>query len=254
MMCSANVQDPETIISPSLRAALTPVAGTSPLLPSSSPLPEVEGDKKTKAPLLWLETSRHIDTIVLSKSKRDQIKDCMESYLREWAASELGVMFRIDNSPKAEDEFMNFRKIKRSDLTDRTVITLHTSMIEEMKFHSFYVVNIKDQVVSTACTYVSRHVSDDQHELYNPATARLIIAFFSMMEYFLPNAVEFKYGYPTVFGDLGVLGDCVPDDDAIRISRDISADVKRFCSRWYHSRNGVGGKADKVKKARSGPY
>ena len=252
-MCSANVQDPETIISPSLRAALTPVAGTSPLLPSS-PLPEVEGDKKTKAPLLWLETSSHIDTIVLCKSKRDQIKDCMEDYLLDWAASELEVMVHINNSPKTEDEFMNFRKNKRSDLTDRTVITIHTSIMEGMKFHNFYVVNIKNQVVSTACPYLTRHVSDDQHELYNPATARLIIAFFSMMEYFLPIAVKFKCGYPSVFGNLGVLGDCVPDEDAMRISRDISVDVKKFCTDWYHSRNGVGGKADKVKKARPGPY
>ncbi len=191
----------------------------------------------------------------MSKPKRDQIKDCMESYLREWAASELGVMFRIDNSPEAKDEFMNFRRIKRSDLTDRTVITLHTSMIDGMKFHSFYFVNIKDQVVSTACPSVSTYVSDDQNELYNPATARLIIAFFSMMEYFLPNAdPKFKCGYPNVFGDLGVLGDCEPDEEAMRISRDISIDVKRFCSHWDHSRNGVGGKADKVKKTRRGPY
>ena len=58
---------------------------------------------------------------------------------------------------------------------------------------------------------------------------------------------RYKCGYPSVFGNLGVLGDCVPDEDAIRVSRDISADVKRFCSHWYR------GKADKVKKARPGP-
>jgi hypothetical protein len=180
----------------------------------------------------------------------------MESYLRDWAVSELGVMFKIDNSTKAEDDFMALRLSDdvQSDLSDRTVITMHTSSVDGMKFQSFFILNIKDGVVNTACPDLSVYVSEDQHDVYNPATARLLVAFYSMMEHFLPSYVKFECGYTRSFGDVGFLGDCLRDEEAIRISRNISIDVKKYCIDWMDRRNSVGGKSAKVKKARETPY
>ena len=255
MMCPANVQDPETILSPSLRAALAPVAGTSPL---PSPLPKGEGGKKTKAPLVYLNMLVH-NHFTIGKDKRDRIKDCLESYCRDWATSTLEVMFQIDNSPKAKDDFEIFLNNPISGLTDRTYITLHTDICGGIKYYEFLTVDIKGGKVNVACPDVSVIVAagDQYAEYNNSATSRLRIALYTIMAYFLPNDAEFKCGYDEYFPD-GDLGDCLPDEEAIKISLNISNDVQKYCEEWVRKnrdhKNSVGGKSVKVRMSGVGPY
>jgi hypothetical protein len=81
----------------------------------------------------------------------------------------------------------------------------------------------------------------------------LVIAFFTMMEFFLPTNVKFQCDYTEYFGAQYTLGDCLPDEDAIKTTKKIRMEVQKYCSDWVLSNN-VGGKSAKVKKARVGPY
>lgn len=246
-MCSANVQEPETVLSPSLSAALVPTAPPS-TLPS----------KVRKSAMLTLELRQdHKFGYSIPAEKVRVIKECITNYLRELASGEVGVSFKIDNSVKVMEDFLVIRNraLKGDDGSDepnQLNITMNTENIDGTKFHHILMVHHKDGKVKTECPYISNFVEGLEHDEYDPDTAQVLTAVYTMYEFFAPKEIDFVVRYPdgcTSSDRFSVHGDF---EEISKMRRKVNA----FCKEWVANKceEAVGGKSVKVKKVRKGPY
>lgn len=250
-MCSANVQEPETVLSPSLRAALVPVA-------PPSTLPSLKVEERKKRAVLTLELRRyHKYGYSIPAKKVRLFKECITHYLRELASGKVGVSFKIDNSLNVMDDFMVIRNrvLKGDDGSDepnQLNITMNTENMDGTEFHHILMVHHKDGKVKTECPHISNFVDGSEHDEYDPDTAQVLTAVNTMYKFFGQKEINFVVRYP----------DGCPSSDCFSVHADfeeiskIRRKVKTFCKKWVVDKceMAVGGKSVKVKNVRAGPY
>jgi hypothetical protein len=201
--------------------------------------------------MLTLELVNEDEYCIPNKTMK-LIMDCMTDYLRHWASSELGVSFNIDNSVNAFDEFMVIRNRHldgddASDKADHITMTMNTNVMDDIEFHQILMVHHKDGKVKTEVPTITNSVDGTEHDEFDPDTARLLTAVYTMYEFFVRKEIDFVVRYPE-----GTYNTCMVHAHMETISL-LRRKVKSFCKKWLIDR-AMGGKSAKVKKSRAGPY